>query len=235
MTIGEIIAHRRKEIGLTLEDVGKAVGVGKSTVKKWESGYISNMRRDKIALLANTLQMDPSVLINAEKSGEIKIDTSETAKNLFMGLGPAKIDIDDFIAKHPELFRPKMKKVPVLGGVACGEPIYSPNLDEEFALINEDIAADFALVCKGNSMIDVGINDGDVVFIRKQETVDNGQIAAVVIGEEVTLKRVYYYREKNKLVLQPANPDYEPLIYTNYELDEIRILGRAVAQLRKIR
>ena len=115
------------------------------------------------------------------------------------------------------------------------EPIFSPNLDEEFALVNEDIDADCALVCKGDSMIDVGINDGDVVYIRQQDMVDNGQIAAIVIGEELTLKRVFYYRDKNKLVLHPANPNYEPLVYTGPELDEIHILGRAVAQLRRIR
>ncbi len=83
MTIGEIISYRRKELGLTLEDIGKAVGVGKSTVKKWESGYISNMRRDRIALLANVLQIDPSVLINAEKNGEIKLNSQNMTKNLF--------------------------------------------------------------------------------------------------------------------------------------------------------
>lgn len=66
MTVGEIIAQRRKELGLTLEDIGKAVGVGKSTVKKWESGYISNMKRDKIALLANVLQISPSALIGSD-------------------------------------------------------------------------------------------------------------------------------------------------------------------------
>lgn len=214
MTIGELISQRRKELGLTLEDIGKAVGVSKSTVKKWESGYISNMRRDKIALLASALQVSPSVLI---------------------GSNNLTSDIDALISKHPELFRPKMKKVPILGGVACGKAIFSPNLDEEFALVNEDIDADCALVCKGDSMIDVGINDGDVVYIRQQEMVDNGQIAAVIIGEELTLKRVFYYRDSNKLVLHPANPNYEPLVYTGPELDEIRILGRAVAQLRKIR
>ena len=83
MTIGEIIAYRRKELGLTFEDIGKAVGVGKSTVKKWESGHIKNMKRDKIALLANVLKLDPSVLINAEKNGETQVNTKDMLKNLF--------------------------------------------------------------------------------------------------------------------------------------------------------
>ena len=78
-------------------------------------------------------------------------------------------------------------------------------------------------------MIGAGIHDGDIVFVRKQSTVDNGQIGVVIIGDEATLKRVYYNAEKAKLVLQAENPQFEPLVYTNEELDEIRILGLAVA------
>lgn len=66
MNVGKIISDRRKELGLTLEEVGKAVGVGKSTVLKWERGYISNMRRDKIAILARVLQIAPTDLLNED-------------------------------------------------------------------------------------------------------------------------------------------------------------------------
>ncbi len=134
----------------------------------------------------------------------------------------------------PGIFVPKMKKVPLLGKTACGEPIYSPNYDDGFALLPEEFAADFALEAKGDSMTGAHINDGDIVYFVAQDMVDNGQIAAVAIGEEVTLKKVYYYRESNKLVLQPENPNYEPLIYTGEELNSIRIIGRAVAHLRKL-
>ena len=105
----------------------------------------------------------------------------------------------------------------------------------EFALVNENIGADFALICKGDSMTGAGISDGDVVYIRKQETVDNGQIAAVLVGEEITLKRVYYHPDKNQLVLRPESPAYEPLVYIGDELAEIQILGRVVARLQTIR
>ena len=134
----------------------------------------------------------------------------------------------------PGIFIPKMKKVPLLGKTACGEPIYSPNLDDGYALLSDDMTADFALEAKGDSMINAHISDGDIVYFVAQDMVDNGQIAAVVIGEEVTLKRVFYHREKNKLVLQPENPSYEPLVYTGEELNTIRIIGRAVAHLRKL-
>ena len=110
-----------------------------------------------------------------------------------------------------------------------------PNAEE----INEAIAQEFIpelveeIVSVGTTFEDV-IQSGDIVFFIAQETVDNGQIAAVFIDEEVTLKRVYYYREKNKLILQPENPAYEPLVYVGEELNSIRIIGRAVAHLRRL-
>ena len=91
-----------------------------------------------------------------------------------------------------------------------------------------DIKADFCLAAKGDSMINARIHDGDIVFIRVTPTVNNGDIAAVIIDENATLKRVYYYPQQNKLVLNAENPKYEPLIYITEELNNIRILGKAV-------
>ena len=78
-------------------------------------------------------------------------------------------------------------------------------------------------------MIGARIYDGDIVFIRRQSSVDNGEIAAVIINDEATLKRVYFYPEESKLILSPENPRYAPLVYINAELDNIKILGKAVA------
>ena len=97
-----------------------------------------------------------------------------------------------------------------------------------------DIDADFCLTAKGDSMINARIYDGDIVFIKKMPIVDNGDIAAVIIDDEATLKRVYYYPEKNKLVLQAENPKYEPFVYLNEELEQIRILGKAVYFMSKL-
>ena len=83
-------------------------------------------------------------------------------------------------------------------------------------------------------MIGARIFDGDIVFIRAQDTVENGEIAAVIIGDEATLKRVYFYPEKSKLVLSPENPKYEPLVYIGKELEEVKILGKAVAYQSRI-
>lgn len=123
----------------------------------------------------------------------------------------------------------KTRKIPILGEIACGEPIFANREYDSFFQASSDIQADFALIAKGDSMINARILDGDVVFIRQQDMVNNGEIAAVIIEDEATLKRVYYYPEKNKLVLQAENPAYEPLVYIGEELNTIRVLGKAVA------
>ena len=127
------------------------------------------------------------------------------------------------------IFPVKLKKFRVLGEIACGKPIYADEDRETVVLADADIQADFCLYARGDSMTGARIMDGDIVFIKSQDMVDNGEIAAVIIGDEATLKRVYYYPDKNKLVLNAENPKYEPLVYSNEELNDIRILGKAVA------
>lgn len=128
----------------------------------------------------------------------------------------------------------EQKRLPLLGRIACGTPIYATSEYGSFCTPGGDIDADFCLAASGDSMIGARIFDGDIVFIRAQETVENGEIAAVIIGEEATLKRVYFYPEKNKLVLSPENPKYEPLVYIGEELNTVKILGKAVAYQSRI-
>lgn len=123
----------------------------------------------------------------------------------------------------------KLKRFPVLGEIACGTPIFASENHETYIDASAEIKADFCLVAKGDSMTGARINNGDVVFIREQPTVENGEIAAVIIGEEATLKRWYFYPEKKKLILNAENPAYEPLVYIGDELNEIRCLGKAVS------
>lgn len=127
-----------------------------------------------------------------------------------------------------------LKRFPMLGEIACGEPIWADEDKESFVMADMDIDADFCLTAKGESMINARINNGDVVFIKKMPIVQNGEITAVIIDNEATLKRFYYYPEKNKLVLNPENPAFEPLVYTNEELDEVRVLGKAVWFMSKL-
>ena len=117
----------------------------------------------------------------------------------------------------------------MIGSIACWKPISANEEKELYVEAGAEIEADFCLRAKGDSMIRARIYDGDIVFIRKQSMVDNGEIAAVVIDDEATLKRVNYYPEKNLLILKAENPDYEDLVYTGEQLDHIIILGKAVA------
>ena len=128
---------------------------------------------------------------------------------------------------------PKMKKIPLLGTIACGEPILATENIEALINADENLNADFALRCKGDSMINARIFDGDIVYIREQPDVEDGEIAAVLIGEEATLKRVYKY--PTKVVLRPENPLYDDMIYSKEEMNEVRILGKAVAFLSAVR
>ena len=122
---------------------------------------------------------------------------------------------------------PQMRRVPLIGTIACGTPILAIEDFEETVNMPEDVRADFALLCKGDSMINARIHDGDIAYIRQQPNVENGQIAAVQIDDEVTLKRVYF--SGNRLVLQPENPIFQPLIFVDDEITSVRILGLAVA------
>ena len=202
--MGAKISLLRQEHNLTLEQVGQAVGVGKSTVRKWETGAIANMRRDKIASLAKILHTTPAFLM-----GWVD-DASESVR-------------------FDNLFQIETKRFPLLGDIACGEPIFADEDHESYIEAGADIRADFCLRCKGDSMINARILDGDIVFIRKQSMVDNGDIAAIVIDDEATLKRVFYNRKEQKLILQAENPRFAPLVYVNEELEQIRILGKAVS------
>ena len=121
------------------------------------------------------------------------------------------------------------QKLPLLGIVACGKPIMANEDWESYVEAGTQIKADFCLKVVGDSMINARINDGDIVFVRKQEMVINGEIAVVIIEDEATLKRVFYYPDSQKLVLQAENPKYEPLVYLGQELETIHILGKAIA------
>lgn len=203
------IKDLRTSQGMTLEQVAEKVGVGKSTVRKWETGLIANMRRDKIAALADALNTSPMYLMGW--SDEIN---------------PAPA-LD--LSKFDNIYPVKLKKFPLLGEIACGKPIFANEDRESYILAGSDIHADFCLRAKGDSMVNARILDGDIVFIRKQDMVDNGEIAAVAIGDDVTLKRVVYYPEQNLLILKAENSKYQDMIYSQDQLEQVYILGKAIA------
>ena len=138
--------------------------------------------------------------------------------------------VGDFIPAAPP------RQVPVLGTIPCGEPREAVQLSGETAPAPGEIACDYVFRAVGDSMIGAGIHDGDLVYIREQPEVENGQIAAVQLVEDgeftSTLKR--FYRDGSRVVLQPANPAYMPIVLTGEELDDVRIVGLAVYVLTNL-
>ena len=212
MDMGDRIKNLREENRMTLEEVGRIVGVGKSTVRKWETGEIANMRRDKIAKLAEALHTTPGYLMGWTDSPKVA----------------PPVDLPDNIIPLPSTV-----KIPLVGSIACGTPVLAVENLEGYIDMPDHVHADFALRCKGDSMIGARIFDGDIVYIKKQDIVDDGQIAAVLIGEEATLKRVRFYPDH--IVLEPANPAIEPWAYWREEMDEVHIIGLAVAFTSMVR
>lgn len=117
--------------------------------------------------------------------------------------------------------------IPLIGKIAAGTPIFADQNVEDYFTIDSRIDADFCLRIQGDSMMDAGINNNDIVFIRQQPTLEVGEIGAIQIGEEATLKR--FYKTNDSIILQPANSNYLPQIYT--EENDIKILGKLVATL----
>lgn len=201
MEFKDLLRTQRLRIGKTMEQIGAEVGVSKATVQRWESGEIKNIRRDKIAKLAKALDTTPAYLMGWDVT-----EPAPSAENVIP--------------------LPSTRRVPLLGTIACGSPILAEENVEDLVDCPDFVHATFALRCKGDSMIGARILDGDIVYIRQQPDVDNGEIAAVLIEGEATLKRVY--KTPGQLVLQPENPKFSPLVYSGETLDHIRILGKAV-------
>jgi repressor LexA len=126
-----------------------------------------------------------------------------------------------------------MKRVPRLGRIACGTPILADENIEGSDDVPAAIDCDFTLVCEGDSMIGARINDGDIVYVKIQEQVENGEIAAVRIGDETTLKRFYLHGDTVSLVAE--NPRFAPLVFVREQLNDLHVIGKAVAFTSVIR
>lgn len=205
--IGNRIKKQRKKLGLSVDDIVEKLNISRATMYRYEKGDIEKLPTTVLEPLAKVLKTTPAYL---------------------MGWKDETNTVDELINQYDNIKRIQKKKFPLLGEIACGKPIYANEDKESFVMADMDVNADFCLRAQGDSMINARIYDGDIVFIKEMPIVNNGEIAAVIIDNEATLKRVYYYPDKNKLILQAENPKYEPLVYVNEELEQIRILGKAV-------
>ena len=197
--LSDNLKRLRKEKKITLEQLAVAIGTSRQTVHRYERGTIANIPSEKIEMLADALGTTPAALMGWDDESYESVGAGES------------------------------KRIPMLGSIACGAPIYATEEYGNYVCIDSALDADFCLTAHGDSMIGARIYNGDTVFIRSQESVENGEIAAVIINDEATLKRVYYYPGEHKLVLSPENPRYAPMVFTNEELDEVKILGKAIA------
>lgn len=196
------IRHYMTIRGVTQTEVCNTLGIKMPTFSDWVNAK-TYPRIDKIELMANYFGISKADLVE-----ERTTPTTKTFDNLYA------------IEIH---------KYPLLGEIACGEPIFANEDRESYVLSGTKIDADFCLKARGDSMIGARILDGDIVFIKEMSIVDNGDIAAVIIDDEVLLKRIDYFKDENILALHSENPRFKTLRFTGEDLDHIRILGKAVA------
>ena len=198
------IKRRRQQLKMTQTDLALKMGYAdKSMIAKIEKGNV-DLPQSKILAFANALETTPGELMG----WDYETEATETVDNIY------KLD---------------KIKLPMLGKVACGEPIFADEDRESYIMDGTDIGADFCLQCQGDSMINARIHDGDIVLVKKTDIVENGEIAVVIIDDEATLKRFFYYREQNLVILKPENPKYQDIILTGEQLNQVRVIGRAVA------
>lgn len=210
MSIGERIKKRRQELNLSVEDVAKVLNKNRATVYRYESDEIENMPTSVLEPLSKILNTTPAYLMGWEDENS-----------------------DPILENIPGIITPvKLKKIPILGTIACGKPILAEENYDGYFMIDENLPySDFVLRAKGDSMIDANIHEGDLVFFRKQNDVDNGTIAAVLIEDEATLKRVN--KSNDTLILQPCNTNYNPIIINKSDNKKVLILGQMVGVYSK--
>ena len=185
------------------------------------------LSQDELAALLGTTKQVISRYENAQRMPRLSV-VSDYARKL-------NVPLSLLSGENEESDPPSGgRRVPILGSAACGEPIYKPGDGTEYVVVDEDIPCDFALIAQGDSMTGDRIYSGDVVFIRKQDTVRDGEIAAVALDNELTLKHVRRLRGADGSVvftqLLPSNPAYSPIeIGGEDETRMVRILGKAVA------
>lgn len=208
MEFRDILKSLRKKNKVTQEELAARIKVERSSVGKYETGTIPSY--DTLSRIADYFHVSVDYLLGR--------DTPPDLADTVPGLLPIT-----------------RKKFPLLGEIACGEPTWQEEHHETMVESTDTIDADFCLRASGDSMTGSQIDDGDIVFIKQTPLVDNGDIAAVLIGDETTLKRVDYDPDAGLLILLPDNPAYRPLVFRGDELNQIRILGRAVMIQKRIK
>lgn len=206
MTIGERIRFRRQQLGLSVRELSEKVGVSHGALSKWETNKTKGIPDTELKKLADALHCNILWLLD--------MDDAITLDGVLEALSDTR-------------------QIPILGEIACGDPILAVENHDGAANIPKSSPADFALRCTGDSMINARIFPGDLVLIRQQSDVDDGEIAAVLIDGEATLKRVFKY--PGRIELRPENPLYAVISIEGPDLAAFRILGKAVSFISEVR
>ena len=206
MDTKDILKQKRLELGLTYEELGDLVGVGKSTVRKWETGMIDNMRRDNIIALSKALNISPTVLMGLDEPKE----------------------------SHPtnvlSIQSEKFNRLIVYGKVCAGDGIEAlenpiDEITNPYHYIKGDL---FALQVHGDSMNNI-VDDGMYAIIKKQNVINNGEIAIILIDHQLgMLKRFYQYDDVVILRPDSRNPEHQPLTFVGEQINDIKILGKFI-------
>ncbi len=202
MSTGEIIKATRKAKGFSVKVISEQTGISSATLFRYENGEISKIPMNNIIAIAKVLQV-PTAKLMGDNSPEV------------MG--------GDIAGTEP---LPAFKMLPILGQIACGEPLFAEGNISGYQGVPSDIPADFILRCQGDSMINARIYHDDIVYVKSQNYGENGDIVVAMIDDCATLKRLYKY--PGQVVLQPENPNYPPLIYTENDFENVFIIGKVV-------
>lgn len=198
--LSDMLVYLRKREGLSQQELADKLSMTRSAIGMYETGK-REPDLETLELFADFYNVDMNTLTGRHNTQKL----------------PSNI-----------IPLPPMKKIPLVGQIACGTPILAKQNITDYINIPAHIKADYALTCKGNSMINIGINDGDIVYVREQVEVENGQVAAVMVGDdEATLKRFYFQDGMVQLVAE--NSSIPPKIYVGEAINQLRIVGRAVA------
>ena len=218
--IGKRIEYARKNYGIDRKTLAQLIGVAGSTITRYERGEIETIKLPIIESIANALHVNPMWMLGKSNLKQREANSFDITKD------PSYIpaDFSNFIP------------IPLVGTVRCGEPIFAETNIEAYIptspdsiLPNEEY---FWLKAIGDSMINSGIFEGDLLLIRKQSDVDSGCIAVIAVnGDTATLKRVI--KKENAIILQPENTKYETKIYVGEEMSIIHIIGRLMESKRK--
>ncbi|MBC2575193.1 transcriptional repressor LexA [Peptostreptococcus canis] len=189
--------------GISQAELSKLTGIRASSISDYYNGRYMP-KQDKITLLANALDVSPSWL-------------------------SCVVEDEPDLSNVKNIILPQAIPVPIVGTIAADTPIFADENIEDYLYMDRSLKIDFCLRVKGDSMIDAKIYDGDIALLKKQSTVENGEIGAIIIDNEATLKKIY--KTDDSLILNPCNANYEPIIVK--EDSEVYIAGKLVGVIHK--